>query len=92
MSDIEQTLEERGARYGRFDEQAVLAQCIKNILSAHASLWRLHQANHVMREALDMIASKLARIACGDPTYKDNWHDIIGYCTLVLRELETYDD
>jgi hypothetical protein len=36
-----------------------------------------------VREALEMIQLKVARILIGDPEYADNWHDIIGYAKLV---------
>jgi hypothetical protein len=42
-----------------------------------------------MKQALDVIADKIARILVGDPNYLDNWHDIQGYAKLVedrLRE------
>jgi len=87
MNDIEQTLKERGARYGQFANNAPLAQHLKNCLR-ETLRHRQYQPAGVINEGLDQICSKLARIVCGDPTYKDNWHDIIGYCTLVLRELE----
>lgn len=34
-----------------------------------------------------MIALKIARILCGDPTFKDSWQDIAGYVTLILGDL-----
>ena len=37
----------------------------------------------VKRQALSVIAAKIARILNGDPEYKDNWHDIQGYAKLV---------
>jgi hypothetical protein len=40
------------------------------------------------REALEMIAHKIARILSGDPNHKDHWEDIAGYAELVVRELE----
>lgn len=39
-------------------------------------------------QALDTIADKIARILNGDPNYDDNWRDIAGYATLVLKRLE----
>lgn len=39
------------------------------------------------REALEMIAHKIARILGGDPDYIDNWDDIAGYSTLVANRL-----
>lgn len=79
---IDDILAERNARYGEFREDAHIAQAIKALINAHIT-----SRNDVVREALDHIATKLARIANGEATYKDNWRDIIGYCTLVLREL-----
>ena len=79
---IDSILKERNARYGDFATDAHIAQAIKAVVNAHVS-----SNNDVVREALDHIATKLARIANGDPHYADNWRDIIGYCTLVLREL-----
>jgi hypothetical protein len=35
------------------------------------------------RQALTVIADKIARILNGDPEYKDNWHDIGGYAKLA---------
>ena len=80
---IDDILKERNERYGHFGSEACIAQAIKAMINAHIT-----SNNDVVREALDHIATKLARIANGDPHYCDNWRDIIGYCTLVLRELE----
>ena len=44
-----------------------------------------------MKESLEMVQHKIARILNGDPAYVDNWVDIIGYVKLVLRDLETPD-
>ena len=41
----------------------------------------------VQIEALDLIATKLARIVCGDPNVIDHWEDIAGYAILVVRDL-----
>jgi len=40
------------------------------------------------REALEMIAHKIARIINGDPNYADSWVDIAGYAKLVSDRLE----
>lgn len=36
----------------------------------------------MQREALDMIATKMSRIVCGDPQHEDHWDDIAGYAFL----------
>jgi len=48
--------------------------------------------NNDQREALEMIAHKIARILNGDPNYADNWIDIAGYATLVANRLEKEDN
>ena len=40
------------------------------------------------REALEMLALKIARILNGDPNYADSWHDVAGYATLVADRLQ----
>jgi hypothetical protein len=40
------------------------------------------------REALEMLAHKVARILAGDCNHRDHWMDIGGYAELVVRELE----
>lgn len=85
MTDIHDTLAERGERYNRFPNNARTAQAIKDQYRETPNWYELD--DH-MCEALDVIASKIARIINGDPTYKDNWVDIMGYCQLVLNELE----
>jgi hypothetical protein len=80
MSSIEETLNERGDRYGDFKENAQISQEGKDWLESQDG-WR--RLNPVKREALEMIVQKIARILNGDPEYKDNWHDIAGYATLA---------
>jgi hypothetical protein len=53
----------------------------------------VHTTNYVdmppqQRECLDMVAHKLGRILNGNPNYVDSWTDIIGYVTLVEKELK----
>jgi hypothetical protein len=85
MSDIENTLAERGNRYGDFEGHARITQSLK--LTMHCSpKWPYIAAD--MREALEMVAHKIGRILNGDPNYIDSWHDIIGYVRLVEQRLE----
>ena len=81
---VEKTLEERGARYGQFIDHATIAQGLINVLH-EAPNWQKLEPD--MRQALHVIMDKTARILNGDPYYQDNWHDIIGYSTLVERRL-----
>jgi len=84
MSDIEETLKERGARYGRFADHAVIAQKLRDAMRFHTNWDRLAPDQ---KQALETIADKMARILNGDPDYIDNWHDIIGYAKLVEDRL-----
>jgi hypothetical protein len=77
---IEQTLKERGNTYGVFFEHARLTQELKRSMHEHDGWEALTDDK---REALDMIMHKIGRILCGDPEYKDSWHDIVGYAKLV---------
>lgn len=40
------------------------------------------------KEALEMIASKIARILNGNTNNEDSWRDIAGYATLVADRLK----
>lgn len=80
MSDIQSTLAERGARYGDFSDHAVVAQGMQDEMRGHPGWARL---SPVKKQALTVIADKIARILTGDPDYKDNWHDIQGYAKLA---------
>jgi hypothetical protein len=83
---VESTLADRTPKYGDFKEMSRVAQVIKYQIRA-AGRWITMTPS--MHEALDMIALKLARIACGDPTVIDSWHDIAGYATLIERQLQS---
>ena len=77
---IETTLKERETRYGSFQDHARLAQNLKSVMWAKKGWGDMPSS---MRESLEMIQHKVARILNGDPRYIDNWHDIAGYATLV---------
>jgi len=83
--NIEDTLIERGTRYGEFKDHADISQQIKITMQTKNGWGRLQ---FDQREALEMIAHKMARIINGDPNYHDSWHDIAGYATLVANRLE----
>lgn len=83
--DINETLKERGSRYGTFGEHGRITQAIKDALRSGKS-WPLMLPDQ--REAVDMIAHKLGRIVGGDPNYSDSWHDIIGYTKLIEDRLD----
>lgn len=84
---IHAILEQRGSRYGDFDDHAKLAQNLKNQL-AKVGFYKNDKFKSIHREAADMILHKLARIVNGDPDYDDSWVDIAGYATLVADHIK----
>lgn len=82
---IETTLDERGVNYGEFKNHAWIAQGIKRVMQLSENWPELADDK---KEALEMVAHKIARILNGDPNHKDSWHDIAGYATLIDRELK----
>ncbi len=79
---VEQTLSERGQRYGLFTGHAHVAQDLKRVVRLHL-VARDKKLTDDQQEALDMIFHKIGRIVNGDPDYADSWHDIAGYAKLV---------
>lgn len=95
MADLNDTLAERGARYGSFADHAEIAQLLQAVMRGQIEPdgqpylktgWKYLDAD--MRQALTTITDKIARILNGDPSYLDNWHDIQGYARLVEKRLE----
>lgn len=85
MSSVDETLKERGEKYGgSFLEQSQIAQQLKNVLH-NSPNW--NQMRVDKREALEMLATKISRICYGDHNDLDNWHDIQGYARLIERAL-----
>jgi len=82
--NIEQTLAERGARYGDFAGHASITQGIKKVMSASP---RWAELEDDQKESLEMVAHKIGRILNGDPNFHDSWFDCIGYLRLVESRL-----
>jgi transposase len=85
VQEIDAILNTRATTYGSFEDVAETAQSIKDILYGTTGLPKIRSDQ---REALDMIASKIARIVNGDPNHTDSWLDIAGYATLVADRLQ----
>lgn len=82
---VKEILEEREKTHGNFRDVARTAQQIKWILTVHPNVLAM---SSVKKEALAMIATKIARIVNGDSDNKDHWEDIAGYAMLAVREIE----
>lgn len=76
---VNQTLEERGSRYGCYHDHATASGALWEAMRAQPGWDRLTSAH---KHAITMIAEKMGRILSGDPNYADNWHDIQGYARL----------
>ena len=85
--NIDETLNERGTRYGEFADHASISQRLKSVARFEISFRDKVMAEDQI-EALEMIFHKIARIINGDPNYADSWVDIAGYATLVANRLE----
>jgi hypothetical protein len=79
---IDETLRERGYRYGAFKGHSELSQRLFRVCLGHSSVNDVVLSD-VHREALSMICHKMARICNGDPNYDDSWRDIAGYATFI---------
>lgn len=86
---IEETIHQRETTYGKFADNARIAQGIKDNLKSGSSWEKL---SPVQREGLEMIAHKMARAVNGDPGYTDSYHDIIGYGQLIESEMVSTSD
>jgi len=87
---VDETLEQRGKRYGTFVKHSELSQSLLRTIRTHALL-NDKQLSDVHTEALTMICHKMARIVNGDPNYDDSWRDIAGYATLVEKHINGED-
>ncbi len=82
--ETEKILEERRQTHGGFEECAGVSQDILRAMRRGSSS---DKWSDVQTEALQMIAMKQHRIACGDPNQIDHWLDISGYAMLVVKHL-----
>lgn len=79
---VEATIATRESTHGPFTKNARIAQELKGVMRCYD--W--YALTDVQREALEMIASKIARILNGHNKFKDHWHDIAGYAQLAEQE------
>lgn len=84
MSNIDQTLGERGGRYGSIGMNSQFTQEMMSLVETFDDERPIDQKlSYVHRECLHMIFHKIARMVCGDCWYADNAHDIAGYAKLL---------
>jgi hypothetical protein len=85
---IQETLNDREAKYGDFNKLAAAIQAFKNVYRASPS-WKHMTA--VQRETFDMMAVKKCRILYGDNMHADSWADLCGYAMLAHEEFARPD-
>lgn len=84
MESVKNTLQTRAKTHGDFAETAATAQALKHVMRS-APRW--NDLTAIQAEALDCMATKIARALCGDPHEIDHWHDQAGYAGLAEREI-----
>ena len=85
---IADILRDRGQQYGDYALQADVAQRLKEVMYTAAGEQE-RTLTSVQWESLDMIATKISRIICGDADKWDTWADIAGYAKLVADRIPT---
>lgn len=79
MTDPKTLTSERKNQHGDWLQQAEMANRLKEQLR-RSPKWE--GMVPMQKEALDMIATKMSRVVCGDPSHADHWDDIAGYAFL----------
>lgn len=87
---VEKTLEERGSRYGSFEQHSIITQAIKEGMRIFPNRW--DNMPPIVKQCFEVIADKMARAINGDEFYVDNYHDIAGYATLVEKWAQKLED
>ena len=82
---VDQVLEQRNTIHGDFTEDATTAQALKYVMRKGRN-WE--DMPPWMKEALEQMQTKVARILAGDFTHLDHWKDLQGYPRLVETRLE----
>lgn len=82
--EIRETLNQRGANYGTFMENARISGELMAFIEAQPGWNNFHDDQ---RAATWIIMQKLARALSGNAQYDDNWRDIAGYAQLIVDRI-----
>ena len=85
LSHMDAMLTERNSIHGDFTGNATTAQALKYVMRQGKN-WEEMPA--WMRESLEQMQTKVARILSGDFNHPDHWKDLQGYPRLVETRLE----
>lgn len=75
-------LKQREQTHGDYNEVARVSQALKSALRNGP----IEEVPAVIRESLELICMKMARIVCGDHNEPDHYIDIKGYAQLALTK------
>jgi hypothetical protein len=81
-------INEREKTHGVYKSTAAWSQSLKDMFRSSGNWASL---NDGQREALEMIAVKLARLLNGNPQFPDHWDDLAGYGKLGSNSIENLD-
>lgn len=82
LDDVKQKItKDRNATHGEPVPQLARASAIKNAIGHRQN----PHLNATEIEAIDNIATKLSRMAMGDPSHSDHMLDIIGYAAIAIE-------
>ena len=82
-------IKERAKTHGDYKSTSAWSQSLKDMFRSGGN-W--HNMNDGQKEALEMIAVKLARLLNGNPQFPDHWDDISGYGKLGANSIERVPD
>ena len=77
---MDKLLDTRGKTHGNYSVQTRVTEGINHLVLSNMTL--PENLTDGARHAIYMIATKLGRIAAGDPDFGDHWRDIAGYSKL----------
>ncbi len=81
---VQGILDERGEQYGDYNEMCQVIWGLKKEIHPYALKRGM---SPFVAEALDLICTKIGRLCTGNAQHIDTWQDIIGYATLVVRQI-----
>lgn len=85
--NLQTILQTRAQSHGDFRHVATTSQNLKRAMNCLPA-W--NDLEFWQQEALEQMCMKMARIMSGNSLEIDHWHDIAGYASLVVREIERH--
>lgn len=85
----EETLEKRETEYGKFEDNAKIAQQLSGVIEGYMYS-RGKELSTVHHQCFHMIFTKIARMVTGDPMHADSAHDIAGYGLLLEKYIKDH--